>query len=230
MSPGILGQNPAEPDLKQGRSKRFDPGPRYCSLRPVRLLPAALETQTAGSVIRPASVCGVFGFKPTFGRSSLEGVHPLAPSLDTLGVFTRALEDVPLLLAALGLPLDDAPLLRPPRIGLWRTELWGLATPTAQHCAVGAARALAAAGAMVRDVELAVEGSLAEAQATVMGVEAVSSLSHLRAAHGEALNSKLRKLSTRGRPRRPRSTVPPLPWRRRDGGARPRPSLASTCC
>jgi len=163
-----------------------------------QMVPAALGTQTAGSVIRPASFCGVFGFKPTFGRLPLEGVHPLAPSLDTLGVFTRALEDVPLLLGALGLPLDAAPLQRPPRIGLWRTELWGLASPATQHCVEGAARALATAGAMVRDVDLVVEGSLAEAQATVMAVEAASTLSHLRAAHEEALSSKLRKFLDEG--------------------------------
>ncbi len=70
------------------------------------MVPAALGTQTAGSILRPASFCGVFGFKPTFGRLSMEGIHPLAPSLDTLGVFTRAVEDVPLLLGALGLGLQ----------------------------------------------------------------------------------------------------------------------------
>jgi Asp-tRNA(Asn)/Glu-tRNA(Gln) amidotransferase A subunit family amidase len=164
-----------------------------------QMVPATLGTQTAGSIIRPASFCGVFGFKPTFGRLPLEGVHPLAPSLDTLGVFTRALEDVPLLLAALGLPLDDASLSRVPRVGLWRTELWGLAAPATQHCVEGAARALAAAGALVRDVELAEDGdSLAEAQATVMGVEAASTLSHLRTSQPEALSSKLRKFLDAG--------------------------------
>jgi Asp-tRNA(Asn)/Glu-tRNA(Gln) amidotransferase A subunit family amidase len=167
------------------------------------MVPAALGTQTAGSVIRPASFCGVFGFKPTFGRLPMEGVHPLAPSLDTLGLFTRALEDLPLLLGALGLPLDHTPLLRPPRIGVWRTELWGLATPAAKHCVDGAARGLAAAGALVRDVELDVEGSLAEAQVTVMGVEAAASLSQLRAAHEEALSPKLRKFLEAG------SSTPP---------------------
>src|SRR5450755_2464228 len=157
-----------------------------------QMVPAALGTQTAGSVIRPASFCGVFGFKPTFGRLALEGIHPLAPSLDTLGVFARALEDVSLLLIALGLPLPGIPLSRLPRIGLWRTELWNLATPATQRSTERAARSLAAAGASVRDVELAVAGgSLAEAQATVMGVEAASTLSRLRSDHAEALSSKL---------------------------------------
>lgn len=48
----------------------------------------ALGSQTIGSVIRPASYCGVVGFKPTYGRISTEGVIPLAPSVDTVGFFT----------------------------------------------------------------------------------------------------------------------------------------------
>lgn len=47
----------------------------------------ALGTQTIGSVIRPASFCGIVGFKPTFGRVSIDGVIPLAPSLDHVGWF-----------------------------------------------------------------------------------------------------------------------------------------------
>src|SRR6267143_1063244 len=59
------------------------------------MVPVALGSQTAGSIIRPASYCGVIGYKPTYGLVPLEGVHPLAPSLDTLGLFARSLEDVP---------------------------------------------------------------------------------------------------------------------------------------
>jgi Asp-tRNA(Asn)/Glu-tRNA(Gln) amidotransferase A subunit family amidase len=172
------------------------------------MVPAALGTQTAGSVIRPASFCGVFGFKPTFGRLPMEGVHPLAPSLDTLGIFTRALEDLPLLLGALGVPIDEAQRAQPLRVGLWRTELWGLATAAAQRCVEGAARALASAGARVQDVELSVEGwSLAEAQATIMAVEAASSLAHLRASQPEALSARLRLLLDEG------ASTPPARYR-----------------
>src|SRR5262249_5131587 len=46
------------------------------------MVPAALGTQTAGSIIRPAAYCGVVGFKPSHGLLPLEGVHPFAPSLD----------------------------------------------------------------------------------------------------------------------------------------------------
>jgi len=53
------------------------------------MVPAALGTQTAGSIIRPASFCGVVGYKPTFGEFSMAGIKQLAPSLDTLGFFVR---------------------------------------------------------------------------------------------------------------------------------------------
>ena len=53
------------------------------------LCPLALGTQTIGSIGRPASYCGIVGFKPSYGRISTEGVIPLAPSLDHVGFFTR---------------------------------------------------------------------------------------------------------------------------------------------
>ena len=53
------------------------------------MVPLALGTQTAGSTVRPASFCGVFGFKPTKGWTELEGVKQLSPGLDTLGLFAR---------------------------------------------------------------------------------------------------------------------------------------------
>jgi Asp-tRNA(Asn)/Glu-tRNA(Gln) amidotransferase A subunit family amidase len=53
------------------------------------MVPFALGTQTKGSVLRPASYCGVTGFKPTFGLFSMKGILPFAKSLDTLGFFTQ---------------------------------------------------------------------------------------------------------------------------------------------
>jgi len=58
------------------------------------MVPLALGTQTKGSVLRPASYCGVTGFKPTFGLISMRGVLPLAKSLDTLGFFTNTPGDM----------------------------------------------------------------------------------------------------------------------------------------
>ncbi len=50
------------------------------------MVPIALGSQTGGSTIRPSAYCGIIGLKPTFGLVSLQGVMPLAPSLDTIGI------------------------------------------------------------------------------------------------------------------------------------------------
>jgi aspartyl-tRNA(Asn)/glutamyl-tRNA(Gln) amidotransferase subunit A len=61
------------------------------------MVPLAIGTQTGGSVIRPAAYCGVVGFKPTFGAIPRTGILTQSPSLDTVGVFARTLEDAALL-------------------------------------------------------------------------------------------------------------------------------------
>src|SRR5436190_7950061 len=57
------------------------------------MVPLALGTQTAGSIIRPAAFCGVVGYKPTFGTINRTGVKPVADSLDTVGWFARTVEE-----------------------------------------------------------------------------------------------------------------------------------------
>src|SRR3954447_3754032 len=61
------------------------------------MVPAAFGTQTGGSILRPAAFCGVFGFKPTFGRYNRVGLKIAAESLDTIGTLARSVEDVELL-------------------------------------------------------------------------------------------------------------------------------------
>lgn len=101
-----------------------------------RIFPAAIGSQTAGSVIRPASYNGVVGMKPTFGLISRSGVIPVAWSLDTVGFFARTVEDTAIIFKVLarqepmdGLSFNDirddcfkevSPLTIPPRIGLVR--------------------------------------------------------------------------------------------------------------
>ena len=65
------------------------------------MVPLAVGTQTNGSIIRPASFCGVVGFKPSYASISRRGVLLLSAYLDTVGVFGRALEDTALLCDAL---------------------------------------------------------------------------------------------------------------------------------
>jgi aspartyl-tRNA(Asn)/glutamyl-tRNA(Gln) amidotransferase subunit A len=63
----------------------------------------AIGSQTGGSIIRPASFCGVAGCKPTFGRVSCDGVVPVAPSLDTVGPIAGCVADLAIMLNAISL-------------------------------------------------------------------------------------------------------------------------------
>lgn len=66
-----------------------------------RMVPAALGTQTGGSILRPAAFCGVVGLKPSYGRVSRFGVTPMSWSLDHVGPLTRSVEDAAVLLQAI---------------------------------------------------------------------------------------------------------------------------------
>ncbi len=116
----------------------------------------ALGTQTAGSIIRPASYCGAVGYKPTHGSFPIAGIKALAQSLDTLGGFSRSVADLALLRTVmLGAPTALAALDGPPRIGLYRTPQWPEATADTQHALETTAQQLAKAGA-----EFAMQNSL----------------------------------------------------------------------
>ena len=82
-------------------------------------IPLAVGTQTNGSVIRPASFCGVFGVKPTAGMISRKGVLQTSETLDQVGGFARTLDDAALLVDALaGYDPDDPASFARPRPGL----------------------------------------------------------------------------------------------------------------
>ncbi len=135
-----------------------------------RMFPAALGSQTAGSVLRPAAYNGVVGLKPTFGRISRHGVVPVSWSLDTMGTFTRTVEDAALMLGALAghdpkdaststVPIQDyaAVLDRqqfPPRVGLLRKFFYERANAEVRQHTDQIAQRLAAAGAMVEEVKI----------------------------------------------------------------------------
>jgi Asp-tRNA(Asn)/Glu-tRNA(Gln) amidotransferase A subunit family amidase len=120
------------------------------------MVPVALGTQTGGSVIRPAAYCGAFAIKPSFGSINRAGVKFVAESLDTIGIFSRAIEDLALALEVLsgrGAPDFTAPMGKP-RIGLCRTSRWDLADAATQANLEQAAQRLAQAGATLRDFDL----------------------------------------------------------------------------
>jgi Asp-tRNA(Asn)/Glu-tRNA(Gln) amidotransferase A subunit family amidase len=80
------------------------------------MVPLALGTQTGGSIVRPASFCGVVGFKGSYGLFSMDGVLPFAKSLDTLGFFTHTAADMFAVWEALGSSAgrpEDFPLAAP---------------------------------------------------------------------------------------------------------------------
>ena len=73
------------------------------------MVPVALGTQTAGSVVRPAAYCGVYGFKPSRGWTSTAGIWLLAEQLDTVGLFARCAADLTMLYRALRSGAAGAP-------------------------------------------------------------------------------------------------------------------------
>ncbi|MDF1856070.1 amidase [Pseudooceanicola sp.] len=122
------------------------------------MVPLAFGTQTAGSVIRPAVFCGIYGFKPSHGAISLEGVKPVAPSVDTLGWFTRSAADLALVAGGLGLALPAATApsvgLKGLRLGLCRTPYWHRAELAGRAVLDRVADRLSAAGAELVEITL----------------------------------------------------------------------------
>lgn len=90
-------RNPRNPDHTPGGSSSGS-----AAAVAAGMVPIAIGTQTHGSILRPASYCGVTGFKPTYDRLSVDGVLPVARSLDTLGFFTHTPAGMLLLWEALG--------------------------------------------------------------------------------------------------------------------------------
>jgi amidase len=142
------------------------------------MVPLALGTQTGGSVLRPASFCGVFGFKPTYNIINRAGLKFAAENLDTIGLLARRLDDIALGLGVLtNQPLPAPPKLDAPRIGVCRTYLWEKAQPETRAALAHAARLAAAAGATVEEFELPPHfGGLTQARETINNVERARSL------------------------------------------------------
>jgi Asp-tRNA(Asn)/Glu-tRNA(Gln) amidotransferase A subunit family amidase len=120
------------------------------------MVPLALGTQTGGSTVRPASYCGVVGYKPSYGLIPRNGVKQVSETLDTVGLMARTVADVALLAAAITgrAALAKTTREQPPRIGIWRTFELAEAAPETVAALDGAARKLAAAGAAVAEARM----------------------------------------------------------------------------
>ena len=182
-----------------------------------QFMPAALGSQTLGSVIRPAAYCGVVGFKPSFGLISRSGVHPFSPTLDHIGVFARCVADAALLANCLtGFDPDDPasirgdsrppargrtpPLARPPRLALVHSPVWELADEQQRTAMQSAAQTLRAAGAEIREVELPAQFAQSQqAVNTIMRAEATAVFAPLQAAHPGKVSAVIDTLIAEGR-------------------------------
>jgi Asp-tRNA(Asn)/Glu-tRNA(Gln) amidotransferase A subunit family amidase len=166
------------------------------------MVPAALGTQTGGSVLRPSSFCGVFGYKPTYNTFNKAGMKPAAESVDTIGWIARSIEDMALLTAILRMD-EPQPLRRvgaAPRIGICRTELWDSAQAETKHAVENAAAALSKAGAVVRDVDLPAEfaGLPALARGTINHYERAACMAFEWDNHRAALSPQMRRYIENG--------------------------------
>ena len=166
------------------------------------MVPLAFGTQTAGSVIRPASFCGVFALKPTFGAVSLDGALAFAPSLDTLGWFARDADDLELMRCALaGAPWEPLPATSPGdwRLGICRTHEEPQLDAGGAAAWAHAQRLLATSRAAVQAVAMPASlAGLVEAQKTVMAFEAAASFAAEWRDHADQLSPALRALLEAG--------------------------------
>jgi Asp-tRNA(Asn)/Glu-tRNA(Gln) amidotransferase A subunit family amidase len=158
------------------------------------MAPIAFGTQTGGSVLRPASFCGVIGFKPTFNLINRAGIKFAAETLDTIGLLARTVDDVELLTAVL---VNRTPrfvrMESPPRLGICRTPLWDTAEPETKHAVEDAATRLAGAGAAVKQVALPEEFSRLyhAARETINNYERSKSMAADWASHANRISKVL---------------------------------------
>lgn len=163
----------------------------------------ALATQTAGSTIRPASYCRLYGFKPSFGRYALAGVLATSPTLDTLGLIADELG----LLRAADLALSSqaslsgetgAPL--PRRLVLYRTSNWAVLPTEHQEQIEKLAQRLATGFAEYREQDALPDlEALTAHQRTVHAGELASTLGWLVTQHGEFVSDTFKEFVAEGR-------------------------------
>lgn len=158
------------------------------------LVPLAVGTQTGGSVIRPASYCGVVGFKPTYGALPTPGLKPFSWSLDTVGLFTRTVDEMATCASALAGRDWRLREGRVPVFGIAWEYPWEALSASGRKALEGVAAALSAAGATVREVKLPEwMGPVFKAHDAVQGWEASRALADEYGFHADALSPLLRE-------------------------------------
>ncbi|MCK4830525.1 hypothetical protein KA005_83175, partial [bacterium] len=152
-----------------------------------RMCPLALGSQTVGSTLRPASYTGIVGFKPEHGRISTYGVMPMSWTMDHVGIFTRNVEDVALVLQvmagydsrdprSINQPVPDYLSsigdMQKPHLGLVRQYFFEHAEDEMKYHTEQVAKRLSQAGADVEEVTLPASiFNVSETRVTILGVE-----------------------------------------------------------
>jgi Asp-tRNA(Asn)/Glu-tRNA(Gln) amidotransferase A subunit family amidase len=168
------------------------------------MTPAAIGTQTNGSIIRPAAFCGVVGYKPGKGVLSTDGILPFSPTLDQPGVFARSVEDAGLLVAYLAhsrwtISPQISALKHAPRLVATRTPVWHLASDDQRARFARDVSGLREAGAVVDEIELPSSFNDAhKVHRSIMLHEAAANSRPMRAEHADKLSDFLRKALEEG--------------------------------
>jgi Asp-tRNA(Asn)/Glu-tRNA(Gln) amidotransferase A subunit family amidase len=155
-------RNPRNPDHTPGGSSSGS-----AAAVAAGMVPFTIGEQTVGSILRPASYCGVTGFKATYGLLPMDGVFPLSKSLDTLGFFTHTPADMLLLWQALGHPTGH-----PENLVLGAPDSVPDAEPVMQSAFANALSTLRNAGVSIKPIDIAaILAPVADAARTVMFYE-----------------------------------------------------------
>lgn len=157
--------------------------------------PAAIGTQTGGSIIRPAAFCGVSGYKPSFRLFPTVGLKHFSWSLDTIGFFAASAADVAFVAQACSgrdLAISETQV-KAPKIGLYRSSIDDLIEPDMAVALKRVAKLAKSAGAQMSTIRgsKAIEAARA-AHAPIQGYEAPLSLGDEYARNPKLLSKKLR--------------------------------------
>lgn len=204
-------RNPVAPERSPGASSSGS-----AAAVAARMVPLAVGTQTAGSVIRPAAYCGICGMKPTFGLISRHGILSQSPPLDTVGPFARTIGDLALVTEAMTAfderdkamwPRSRPPLARlageepplKPVLAFVKSPAWPDADEVTREAFGELVAALGDMEIEIDEVELPsiFEGAL-RAQRTIHTADMAKSYGLLVEEHGERISESIRAMVEEG--------------------------------